>query len=134
LSETVPRALALAVDDERPRAERARAAAEIVRNARGYRWVGIYDVDDEEIDLLGHTGSTPPEHRKLAVTQGLSDEAVRARSTVVSKTEAIVPSLGAESGIVIGALDAQRERIDGFSQDDVAFLEECAEVLRPLYD
>ncbi len=144
------RSLALAVDAESPREERARAAVEMVRDARGYRWVGIYDVDDEDVVLIGHTGSSQPEHPRFAVTQGLSGEAVRSRATVVSNdvardprylvafqgtgSEIVVPVLGAESGIVIGTLDVESDRIGAFSQDDVSFVEECAAALRPLYD
>ncbi len=144
------RSLALAVDSESPREQRARAAAEIVRDARGYRWVGIYDVNDEEIVLVGHTGSSLPEHPRFGIGQGLSGEAVRSRATVVSNdvarnphyletfqgtgSEIVVPILGAESGIVIGTLDVESDRIGAFVQDDVAFVEECAAVLRPLYD
>ncbi len=150
MMERLIRSLALAVDSESTRDQRARAAAEIIRDARGYRWVGIYDVDDEDIVLIGYTGSSPPEHQRIAVMQGLSGEAVRSRATVVSNdvgrnpcylmtfqgtgSEIIVPILGAESGIVIGTIDVESDRIDAFSQDDVAFVEECAAALRPLYD
>lgn len=146
----VTRALLAAVDTESPRETRARAVAEIVRDARGYRWVGIYDVGDDEISLIGHTGSNPPAHVRFSIDAGLSGEAVRTRATVVSNdvaqdpryltafestgSEAIVPVLGAESGIVIGTLDAESERTSAFSEDDLTFLEECAALLRPLYD
>jgi putative methionine-R-sulfoxide reductase with GAF domain len=115
------RRLAQTVDSERPREERARAAAELVRNARSYRWVGIYDVGDDEIALIGRAGSTAVE------------EAMRTQTTV-STASAVVPILGPESGIAIGTLDAESGRIDAFTRDDVEFLEECASVLRPLYD
>lgn len=150
MNETVARALVAAVDAETPREDRARAAAEVVRDAGGYRWVGIYDVGDEEIALIGHSGSTPPAHTRFNITQGLSGAAISTRSTVVSEdvtrdpryltafgstgSETIVPILGAESGIVIGTLDAESDRVGAFSAGDVAFLEACAEVLRPLYD
>jgi putative methionine-R-sulfoxide reductase with GAF domain len=139
LSRTVARSLAQAVDAETPREERACAAAEIVRKAGAYRWVGIYDVGDEEIVLLGQTGPTAPAHARFAVTRGLSGEAVRTRLTVVSNdvgsgSETIVPILGPESGIVIGTLNVEQDRTDAFSRADVAFLEECAAVLRPLYE
>ena len=49
-------------------------------------------------------------------------------------SEIVVPILGAESGIVIGTVDVESDRTDAFSPDDVAFVEECAAVLRPLYD
>jgi L-methionine (R)-S-oxide reductase len=150
MNDVIARALVAAVDAERPREERARSASQVVREARGYRWVGIYDVGDEEIALIGHSGSTPPAHPRFSVTLGLSGAAISTRSTVVSEdvasdprylsafgstgSETIVPILGAESGIVIGTLDAESDRVGAFSPDDVAFLEECAEVLRPLYD
>jgi L-methionine (R)-S-oxide reductase len=91
-----------------------------------------------------------PAHTRFSIDQGLSGDAVRRRTTVVSNdvandprylaafentgSETIVPVLGAESGIVIGTLDVESDRVDAFSRDDVAFLEECAAVLRPLYD
>lgn len=115
------RTLAQTADSESPREERARDAAEIVRSARSYRWVGIYDVGDDEVVLIGEAGST-------AVA-----EAMRSQATV-GTASTIVPVLGAESGIVIGTLDAQRDRADLLTRDDVEFLEECASVLRPLYD
>jgi GAF domain-containing protein len=146
----VTRALLAAVDTESPRETRARAAAEIVRDARGFRWVGIYDVGDDELSLIAHTGSQPPAHERFSIDIGLSGDVVRTRATVVSNdvaadsryltafestgSEAVVPILGAESGIVIGTLDAESERTRAFSDDDVAFLEECAALLRPLYD
>ena len=49
---------------------RARRAAEIVRKARGYRWVGIYDVDDDRIELLGHTGPQAPVFVSFSATRG----------------------------------------------------------------
>ena len=130
------RRLAAAVDAETPREIRARDGAQIIREARGYRWVGIYDVGDEEIVAIGHSGATPPMHERFGVEHGLSGEAVRTRATVVASTgsETIVPILGAESAIVIGTLDVENDRIDAFTGDDLAFLEECAAVLRPLYD
>jgi putative methionine-R-sulfoxide reductase with GAF domain len=118
------RAVAQAVDTEAPREQRACRAAEIVRDARGFRWVGIYDVGDEEIALIGSAGAPLSTHPRFPISQ----------ATVVRGSAARVPILGAESGIVIGTLDAKSDRIGAFRDDDVAFLEECASMLRPLYD
>jgi putative methionine-R-sulfoxide reductase with GAF domain len=115
------RRLAETVDSGLPREQRASAAAEIVRGAREFRWVGIYDVSDDEIALIGYAGS-------LAV-----EEAIRTQATVTAAS-AVVPILGAESAIAIGTLDAESGRVDALTRDDVEFLEECASVLRPLYD
>jgi putative methionine-R-sulfoxide reductase with GAF domain len=121
VNETVA-ALAAAADSESPRDERARAAAALLRSARAFGWVGIYDVGDGEIALIGADGTTA------------RDEAIHSGATVVGGQRAVVPILGAESGIVIGTLDVENDRVDPFSDDDVAFLEECAAALRPLYD
>ncbi|HZV77200.1 MAG TPA: hypothetical protein VFF63_05550 [Candidatus Babeliales bacterium] len=122
MSAQLTRELAAAVDAELPRERRAQAAAEIVRAVRAYRWVGIYDVGDDEISLIGQSGVPAQE------------EAVRSQSTVAGRSRTVVPILGAESGIVIGTLDAEGDRADAFSDEEVAFLEDCAAVLRPLYD
>lgn len=129
----IVRRIAEAADSESPRAERARESAEILRAARDYRWVAVYDVGDDEIALLAHTGA-PPAHPRFSLTEGLSGQAVRTRAAVASGSEIIVPVLGAESGIVIGTLDVESDGVGAFSYDDVSFLEECAAVLRPLYD
>lgn len=94
----------------------------MIRNAKTYRWIGIYDVADDDLTLIGYAGERP------------ANEAARTRSTVVAGSEAVVPILGAESGIVIGILDAQSEDIGDRPSVNVAFLEECAAALRPLYD
>lgn len=138
MSDPVVRALAVVADTEAPRKDRARAAAEIVRGARDYRRVGIYDVGDEEIGAIAYAGSEAPAHTRFDVSLGLSGEAVRTRMTVVSSTsagsEAIVPVLGPESGVVIGTLDVESDRTGAFTTEDIAFLEDCAAVLRPLFD
>lgn len=114
--------LTSAADSESARDERARASAEIIRNAKNYRWIGIYDVDDDDVTLIGHAGERP------------ANEAARTRSTVVAGAEVVVPILGAESGIVIGIIDALSEDAGDRVTESVAFLEECAAALRPLYD
>ncbi|MBV9262915.1 MAG: hypothetical protein JO324_01250 [Candidatus Eremiobacteraeota bacterium] len=111
MSDSFLQRLSAAVDNEAARDIRAQRAAEMIREARGYRWVGIYDVGDEEISIVGSTGAPP-----------------RGRPSYS------VPILGAESGVVIGTLDMESDRIEAFSDADARFLEECAETLRPLYD
>ncbi len=150
MSEPLSKRLSETVDNEADRSERADRAAEMIRQERGFRWVGIYDVGDDVISIVGYTDSKIPAHQRFAASEGLSGEAVRLRRTVISNdvardprylnafasagSEVIVPVLGAESGVVIGTLDVESDRINAFSPDDVDFLEECAAVLRPLYD
>lgn len=150
MSDDTPRDLAAALDTTEMRELRARRAAEIVRAARGYRWVGIYDVDDDRIELLGHTGAQAPVFVEFPVDRGLSGEAVRTQATVVCNdvakdpryltafastgSEMIVPILGAESGIAIGTLDVESDRTGAFTDDDRDFVERCAIALMPLFE
>ena len=122
MSEAVVAAVLRAVDTEAPRAERAKSAAEIVREARGYQWAGIFDVGDDEIVLIGESGQTA------------RDAAINRADTIAPRIGAVVPVLGAESAIVIGTLEVESDTVITFGTDDVAFLEECAGALRPLYD
>jgi putative methionine-R-sulfoxide reductase with GAF domain len=104
-------AVASAADTESPREQRAATAAEIVRTARAYRWVGIYDVGDEDRTLIAQAGSGSPDglHHSIDI-------------------------LGAESAVVIGTLDAQIDPPRAFGVEDFDFLGDCAAALRPLYD
>ena len=49
-------------------------------------------------------------------------------------SEMIVPILGAESGIVIGTLDVESERLGAFGGEDRDFVERCATALMALYE
>jgi putative methionine-R-sulfoxide reductase with GAF domain len=133
MNRSIAAELRAAVDNEEPRDERARAAAAMILEAGDYRGVGIYDVGDERATVIGSKGALPQNQRDVPIAQGLDGEAVRTRAAVAGDSEAIVPILGAESGVVIGTL-----AVDGNhgapSKDEIAFLEDCAAALRPLYD
>lgn len=131
MSEDFIRQLGVLLDTTEMREVRAHHAAEAVRASRGYRWVGIYDVDDEETELIGHTGAQAPVDVRASVADGLNGKAIADRETVVSGGTAIVPILGAETGIVIGTLDVES---DGLADDDRRFLETCAQALMPLFE
>jgi len=150
MSDEVVRAITASLDSLDMREVRAQRAAEIVRAARDYRWVGIYEVDDDRIELLGRTGVQAPVFVEFSADRGLSGEAVRTRATVVSNdvandpryltafestgSEMIVPILGAESGIAIGTLDVESDRLGAFSDEDRDFVERCAIALMPLFE
>ena len=134
MSDSTPHDLAAVLDTTEMRDVRAHNAAEIVRAARGYRWVGIYDVDDDRIELIGHTGVQAPVFVEVPSDRGLSGEALRARATVTNESEMVVPILGAESGIAIGTLDVEIDRGGTFTDDDRDFAERCAIALMPLFE
>jgi len=125
----------------------AARAAEAIRRAGAYRWVGIYDVDENEIAIIAWSGPQPPAHPRFAVTDGLCGAAVASRSPVVvgdvrrdprylttlgdTRSEIVVPIL--EPGRVLGVIDVESERPDAFGELDRARLERATALLLPLY-
>jgi len=126
------------------RAVRARIAAEVIRAAREYRWVGLYDVTPSHITAIGWTGPTAPQHPTFTLAQGLSGAAVAQRAPLIvqdvrndsrylttfgsTRAEAIFPMCGA-AGEIIGTIDVASDRINAFTPADEAFLRQCANVL-----
>ncbi|MBV9332490.1 MAG: hypothetical protein JO146_00630 [Candidatus Eremiobacteraeota bacterium] len=123
-----------AVDAESPREQRAAAAAHLVRIARGYRWVGIYDVGDDDVTLIGEAGSPSSERVRPSLDERSFARVLETRRAIVDRGDAVAPVLGAESGIVIGTLDIEIAPTDVLGVKDIDFLEDCAAALRPLYD
>lgn len=129
------------------RLARAREAAECIRTARNFHWVGLYDVMPSEIRAIAWTGPTPPAFPRFPRTQGLNGAAVAAGRPLIVQdvrddprylttfgatlAEAIVPIRSALG--IVGTIDVESERVNAFSADDAHFLERCAEVLAPLW-
>ena len=61
----------------------ARAAAELIRTAGPYRWVGLYDVTPTTITAIAWTGSEAPAFPSFPITQGLNGAAVATRAPVI---------------------------------------------------
>ncbi|MEO9171300.1 MAG: hypothetical protein ABI282_01605 [Candidatus Baltobacteraceae bacterium] len=100
-------AAASAVDTTRE--QRAAHVAQIVRDRRRYRWVGIYDVNEnDDALLLGEAGQGPTGAR-------LS-----------------MPILGAESGALMGTLDV--EVGSELTREDEAFLDDCVAAMLALFE
>ena len=100
---------AAALAENQSREERAQHIAQIIRDRRGYKWVGIFDVDDNEQGvLLGEAGQGP------------------------SGDHLSIPILGPETGALMGMLDV--ESTAEFTEDDEMFVEDCSAALLALYD
>lgn len=137
------------ISEDADRAQRARAAAEWIRRARGFRWVGIYDVHPEEISAIAWTGDEPPAFPTFSRTKGLSGAAVASGEPVISqdtandpryltafgttRSEAIYPLRAREGGPVIGTLDVESDRPNAFTEEDQSFLAECALVVAGMW-
>src|SRR5262245_45837469 len=66
-----------------PRAVRAARAADLIRRAGRYRWVGLYDVTEHEIAVIAWSGPAAPTHPRFPRGRGLNGAAVASRSAVV---------------------------------------------------
>jgi L-methionine (R)-S-oxide reductase len=122
--------------------EKAVQIADLVRQAGSYRWVGLYEVTEQEIVALGWSGPGAPAHPRFPVSQGLSGAAVAGRRAVVvndvtadpryltafasTLSEAIVPVLDPGTGAVVGTLDVESGERDAFTDADRQALERVA--------
>ncbi len=138
-----------ALDGDGNRERKAAGVARAIRRAGTYRWVGLYEVTEDEIINLAFDGPGAPTHPRFPVTQGLSSSAVASGKTVVvgdvskdpryltafdsTRSEIIVPVLGRTGRKVVGAIDVESDRVDAFSEEDRAALELCAAVVAGIF-
>ena len=139
---------ALTADDSQ--ASKAKCIAGLIRNAHDYRWVGIYDVTEQEIGVIGWSGEGAPTVPRFPVTQGLNGAAVASRSTVIvndvandprylttfgnTQAEIIVPVIQPDTGKVVGTIDVESAHKDAFGNEDRTLLEACARMILPLWE
>jgi L-methionine (R)-S-oxide reductase len=130
-----------------PREERARTAAALIRLARPYRWVGLYDVTESEISVIAWDGPEPPTYPRFPVSKGLNGAAVASKRPVIAQDVASDPryltTIGGTRGEMIypvlrsakvrGTIDVESERLNAFSAEDESLLASCADALRWLW-
>jgi L-methionine (R)-S-oxide reductase len=144
MSESAPalERIRLALESGGPRRAGLRRAAEIIREAGGYRWVGIYDVEEAEIAVAAWSGPGEPAHPRFPVTRGLCGDAVRRGESIVvpdvrkdprylttfesTRSEIVVPILDPRSGCAVGTVDVESDRTEAFTGEDRRFLQSCA--------
>ena len=123
------------------RAAKAQRAVELIRTLGPYRWVGVYDVLATEIAVVAWCGPAPPTYPRFPVTKGLNGACVASRKPVIvqdiatdarylttiggTRGEMIQPIVD-ESGVVVGTIDVESDRVDAFTQRDEELLAACA--------
>lgn len=137
------------LQSNRPRKEKARLIADKIRVAGNYSWVGLYDVKESEISIISCAGRTEPVFTSFPKDKGLNGKAVIQKKTVIvndaksdedylltftnTESEIIVPVYGENNSTITGTIDAESETKNAFSNEDAAFLEECAAAIRSLW-
>ncbi len=143
------REVSFALNCGEDRERKAAGVARAIRRAGAYRWVGLYEVGEEEIVNLAFDGPGVPAHPRFPVTQGLSGAAVSSGKTVVvgdvskdprylmafgsTRSEIIVPVVECVGRKVVGTIDVESEQVDAFSEEDRAALERCAATVAELW-
>jgi L-methionine (R)-S-oxide reductase len=131
------------------RAIRAKRLAELVCKLGEYRWVGVYDVDEQDVSIIGWSGPGAPAHPTFPITDGLAGAAIREKKAVVvgdvrndpryltafgdTLSEIVVPVLAPGGGRVMGTVDVESERANAFSDADQKMIEQCAQASLPLW-
>jgi L-methionine (R)-S-oxide reductase len=121
--------------------KRMKQLVEMIRAARGYRWVAVYKIIKDEFVILADTGNEPPTYPRFPITQGLCGAALDSGKPVIvgdvhsdprylptfhtTRSEIIVPMRN-EHRHVLGVLDAESERLNAFGDEDRQFLERAA--------
>ena len=121
--------------------KRMREVTEMIRDARDYRWVGIYKIVKEEFVVMAGTGDEPPAYPRFPITQGLCGAALESGKPVVvgdvrrdprylptfhtTRSEIIVPMVNEDKDIR-GMLDAESDKANAFGDEDRQFLERAA--------
>lgn len=130
------------------RVGKARRVTAAIRETGGYRWVGLYDVAEDEIGIVAWSGPGPPAFPRFPSSQGLCGATVKSRQTTVvgdvsqdprylttlssTRSEIVVPVMS-PSGSVVGLLDVESDLPEAFAAVDQECLEQCARVLAPLW-
>ena len=123
-------------------------AAELIRRAGDYRWVGLYEVTDTEIGAIAWTGTVAPAFPRFPRDEGLNGVAVNTRDAVISQDVANDPrylaafaddwrrgDLPCARGfrLAIGTIDVECDRPNAFSPEDEHFLRSCSIALKGLW-
>ena len=121
--------------------EDVKKMADMICDARGWRWVGVYKLRRQELGIIAGSGDKPPCYKRFPVTQGLCGAAVESRQTVVvgdvtkderylptfnsTRSEIVVP-IKSQSDKVVGVITAESDKLNAFSKQDREVLERVA--------
>jgi putative methionine-R-sulfoxide reductase with GAF domain len=148
-TEDVVAAVAAIAADSGSRGERAARIAGVVRNLRRHRWVGVYEVTDTEVAILGYCGPGAPAYPRFPRTDGLTATAVATGHAVVvddvtvdpryltafgsTCSEMIVPVVDPDGATVLGTIDVESDRRAAFDDDERDLVERVAVAMLPLF-
>ena len=111
---------------------------EMIRAARGYRWVGVYKIIKDEFVIMAETGNQPATYPRFPVSQGLCGAALDSGKPIIvgdvhkdprylptfhtTCSEIVVPMRN-EHRHILGILDVESDTLNAFGDEDRQFLE-----------
>ncbi len=114
-----------------------------LRKIPHYTWVGIYELDGEDLVLTSWSGPSATQHVRIPAGQGICGAAVTAKETIVvpdvaqdprylqcflnTKSEIVVPVL--KDGRAVAEIDIDSDELAAFKEADRAFLGWAADEL-----
>lgn len=129
-------------------AMRAKRVAEMIREAVGCFWIGIFEVAEKEAFAIAWTGTEAPAFMRFPLTKGITRDVLKTRKTALVndvlkdsrylvafsniRAEVIAPVIDAV-GNVVGTIEADADKVNAFSNEDVQFLDQCASRILPLF-
>lgn len=115
------------------RSLRAQKAADVIRRSRAYRWVGIYELEQETLALVAWSGFGDHPETVPASADRLCSMALQTQGAVMAGTRSkiVVPIVG--GGEVVGMIDVESDPLPTLGSNDRDVLEGCASVLASLW-
>jgi GAF domain-containing protein len=118
--------------------------ADMICDARGWRWVGVYKLSRGELSIVAGSGDQPPCYQRFPSSQGLCGAAVESRETIVvddvrndvrylptfnsTRSEIVVPIVS-QSERVVGVITAESDKVSAFTEEDREVLERVATLM-----
>ena len=135
------------VSSAAPRIRKLQVVAALIRNSDNYRWVGLYEIDEREGEVinLAWDGPGAPKYPRFPIGKGLTGAAIQDRKAInvgdvfsdpryltafgSTRSEIIVPILDQRRGKTVGTIDVENDRVNAFNRDTEKALVACADVI-----
>ena len=107
-----------------------------LRKIPHYTWVGVYEVQGEELELTSWSGPSATQHVRIPLGAGICGAAVTAKEPVLvpdvsqdarylqcflnTRSEMVVPTL--RDGLAVGEIDIDSDQLSAFTEADRGFL------------
>ena len=111
---------------------------EMIRAARGYRWVGVYKILKDEFVIMAETGSEPATYPRFPIGQGLCSAALESGEPIIvgdvqkdprylptfhtTRSEIVVP-IRNDHRHILGMMDVESDQLNAFGEEDRQFLQ-----------